>query len=69
MEYKLKYCYNCRLAKNLCLIVKNYQNIIPLCPCRLCLVKAMCQELCRKRVQFYVDRVSKQKGAIDETTM
>lgn len=59
-----KICKGCSLFnKEFCFIVvptkdKDHLRAVKDCPCRECLIKAMCSKICNTRFDFYKDKIS-----------
>lgn len=47
-------CKGCNNGLKVCL-AKHYDHLLNQCPCRDCLVKMMCNDLCHERIEAYAN--------------
>ena len=59
-------CQGCAVTG--CLIQYN-PKLIEKCPCCNCLVKMICQKMCRERREVYTDLKSQEKDSLSLTAM
>jgi len=54
----MKYCKGCPV-KDRC----NYTEYSTLCPCRICLVKMICNNVCNEHIDFQIHVMSMTNGS------
>jgi hypothetical protein len=50
-DYRVN-CNGCNVGG--CFVITHDPHIVEKCPCQECLIKAMCSDICDKRVKYYL---------------